>query len=67
MLNLLAFFIHQILELCDPHYQHCRGCFSLRHEYWNNLRVAIRFMFFDDFKHLVRVVGHLPETRLRET
>jgi hypothetical protein len=37
VLNLLAFFIHQILELCDKGYQYCRSKFSSRKEYWNNL------------------------------
>jgi hypothetical protein len=63
VLNVLAFSIHQILELCDAHYQCCRGCFSSRQEYWNNLRVAIRMMFFDDFEHLLRVVADPPEIR----
>jgi hypothetical protein len=61
VLNLLAFFIHQVLELCDTHYQGCRGCHSSRQECWNNLRVAIRLMFFEDFEHLLRAVLHPPE------
>jgi hypothetical protein len=44
ILNLLAFTIHQILELCDLGYQYCRSKFSSRKEYWNNLRTAIRLM-----------------------
>ena len=63
VLNLLAFFIHQILELCDPGYQYCRSRFSSRNEYWNNLRVAIRLLFFDDFEHLLRFVAHPPPGR----
>jgi hypothetical protein len=31
-LNLLAFLIHQILELCDLNYQYCRSRFSSRQE-----------------------------------
>jgi hypothetical protein len=63
VLNLLAFYIHQILELCDLSYQYCRSRFSSRHEYWNHLRVAIRLLFFDDFEHLLRFVAHPPEIR----
>jgi hypothetical protein len=63
VLNLLAFFIHQVLERCDAHYQRCRGSFSSRQEYWNNLRAAIRLMFFEDFEHLLRVVADPPDIR----
>lgn len=63
VLNLLAFFIHQILELCDTGYQYCRSKFSSRKEYWNNLRIAIHMMLFSDFDHLVRNVADPPEIR----
>jgi hypothetical protein len=62
-LNLLAFYIHQILELCDHGYQYCRSKFSSRKEYWNNLRIAIRLMYFTDFEHLLRNVADPPEIR----
>jgi hypothetical protein len=63
ILNLLAFFIHQILQLCDRGYQHCRSKFSSRQEYWNNLRAAIRIMLFRDYEHLLRNVADPPEIR----
>lgn len=63
VLNLLAFFIHQILELCDIGYQYCRSKFSSRKEYWSNLRGAIRLMLFRDFDHLLRNVADPPEIR----
>jgi hypothetical protein len=63
VLNLLAFYIHQILELCDRGYQYCRSKFSSRKEYWNNLRTAIRLMLFRDFDHLLRNVADPPEIR----
>lgn len=63
VLNLLAFYIHQILSLCDLSYQYCRSKFSSRQEYWNNLRVAIRMLFFNDFEHLLRFVAEPPEIR----
>jgi len=63
VLNVLAFFIHQILELCDPGYQYCRSKFSSRKEYWNNLRAAIRIMLFGDYEHLLRNVADPPEIR----
>ena len=61
VLNLLAFFIHQILELCDTGYQYCRSKFSSRKEYWNNLRAAIHLMLFHDFEHLLRYVANPHE------
>lgn len=63
VLNLLAFFIHQILDLCDLSYQYCRSRFSSRQEYWNNLRVANRLLLFNDFEHLLRHVAHPAEIR----
>jgi hypothetical protein len=63
VLNLLAFFIHQILELCDLNYQYCRSRFSSRQEYWNNLRVANRLLRFNDFEHLLRYVAHPADIR----
>ena len=63
VLNLLAFFIHQILELCDRGYQYCRSKFSSRQEYWNNLRIVIHMMLFRDYEHLLRNVADPPEIR----
>jgi hypothetical protein len=61
VLNLLAFSIHQILELCDRGYQYCRSKFSSRKEFWNNLRIVIRVMLFTDFDHLLRNTADPPE------
>jgi hypothetical protein len=63
VLNLLAFYIHQILGLCDPHYQRCRAKFTFRKEYWNHLRVAIRLLLFRHFYHLLRFVTNPPQIR----
>jgi hypothetical protein len=63
LLNLLAFLIHQVLELCDSGYQYCRSKFSSRREYWNNLRIAIHMMLFSNFDHLLRNVANPPEIR----
>lgn len=50
---LLAFFVHQILELSDPLYQKCRSKFSSRIEYWNQLRCTIRILIFDSYEQLL--------------
>jgi hypothetical protein len=39
---LLAFYIHQILELCDLNYQYCRSKFSSRERFENrSARIAV--------------------------
>lgn len=53
VLNLLAFFVHQILDLCDPSYQRCRTKFSSRREFWGQLRYTIRLILFRDFRHML--------------
>jgi len=50
LLNLLAFFVHQILELTDLLYQKCRAKFSSRKEYWNHLRVTFRILLFESWE-----------------
>lgn len=53
---LLAFFVHQILELSDPLYQKCRKKFSSRIEYWNQLRCTIRILLFDSYEQLLEFI-----------
>jgi len=54
LLNLLAFFMHQILELTDILYKKCRAIFSSRKEYWNNLRVIFRIFLFESWEDYLR-------------
>lgn len=63
VLNLLAFFVHQILELCDRSYQRCRAKFSSRKEYFNQLRCTFRIMLFSDFYHLLNYIFNPPMIR----
>src|SRR3989337_2756593 len=53
LLNLLAFFMHQIIELTDRLYQRCRKAFSSKEELWNNLRSIIRALIFPDWETLL--------------
>ena len=46
LLNLLAFFCHQIFELTDALYRKCRASVGSRREYWNQLRCTIRMWVF---------------------
>jgi len=53
ILNLLAFFMHQIFELSDGLYQQCRKAFGSKRNLWDHLRVAIRLLIFPDWQMLL--------------
>lgn len=58
ILNLLAFFMHQIFELTDPLYQKCRKYFGSKQHLWENMRIFIRiFIFYDWENYLKRVLN----------
>jgi len=61
LLNLLAFFMHQIFEIADKLYQKSRQAFSSKAEMWNNLRSAIRFFIFPDWETLLQRLLGLEE------
>ena len=63
LLNLLAFFMHQIFELTDFLYQKCRGKFSARKEYWNQLRCTFRILLFNSWETLLRFIISPPLAR----
>ena len=63
LLNLLAFFVHQILELTDLHYQKCRAKFSARKEFWNQLRCTIRILLFKSWEDLLAFIICPPQAR----
>lgn len=56
VLNVLAFFTHQIFELTDPLYQKCRSAFSSRKEFWNQLRCTVRILLFRSWEHMVSCI-----------
>jgi len=56
LLNLLAFFMHQIFELTDDLYQQCRVKRGSRHALWESLRSAIFFIIFPDWETLLQRV-----------
>ena len=62
MLNVLAFYVHQILELTDRLYQTVRyQKFTSRKEFWNQLRCTFRILVFRDFEHMLAYILHPPE------
>ncbi len=60
LFTLLAFFMHQIIELKDPLYQIARAKFSARKEFWNQLRCTIRVIIFENWESLLRFVISPP-------
>ena len=63
LLNLLAFFMHQIFELTDLLYQKTRAKFSARMEYWNQLRCTFRILLFNSWEKLLRHILSPPLIR----
>lgn len=56
LFNFLAFYVHQILEISDAYYQQCRGKFTSRKEFWNQLRCTIRILIFPSFDSLLKFI-----------
>jgi len=53
LLNLLAFYVHQILALTDRFYQRLRyEKFTSRKEFWNQLRCTFRILLFRNWEHM---------------
>ncbi len=63
LLNLLAFYVHQILELTDLHYQKCRAKFSARKEFWNQLRCTFRILLFGTWEQMLAFIICPPQAR----
>jgi hypothetical protein len=60
LLNLLAFFFHQIFELVDGLYQQARARFSARREFWNAVRNAFRLFLFVDWDQVLHRINSPP-------
>lgn len=60
ILNLLAFFFHQIFELTDRLYQDCRGKYNSRKEYWNQLRCTFRILIFKSWGQMLAYLYDPP-------
>jgi len=57
LLNLLAFFVHQIFALSDLLYQKCRKeKFTSRREFWNQLRCTIRILVFENWEQILWLI-----------
>jgi hypothetical protein len=60
LLNLLAFFFHQIFELVDGLYQQARAGFSARREYWNAIRNSFRMFLFKNWDEVLQRITSPP-------
>jgi hypothetical protein len=54
LLNLLAFFIHQILELSDLLYQKCRARLVTKKDLWESIRSYLKIQIFQTWEDLVQ-------------
>ena len=63
LLNLVAFFMHQIFEISDRYYQECRKAFTSKKEFWNNIRTAARYLVFSSWEGFLIFVTDPPEAK----
>ena len=56
LLTLLAFFVHQILELVDELYQTCRKKVGAKQKFWHMVTSLINILLFDSWKALMQFV-----------
>jgi hypothetical protein len=61
MLNLFAFYTHQVLELTDPVYQLCRQESISHKEFWNQIRYTFRFMVFKNWEAMLKKIIGPPD------
>ena len=61
VLNLLAFFMHQIFELVDGLYQRVRTFFSSRRGFWDEVRSAFRLFLFTSWDQVLVRMNSPPQ------
>ena len=61
VLNLLAFFMHQIFELVDGLYQRVRTFFSSRRAFWDEVRSAFRLFLFSSWDQVLVRMNSPPQ------
>lgn len=61
ILNIIAFYFHQIFQLSDIQYQRARNGFSARVEYWNVIRSAFRLILLDNWEQILLRINSPPE------
>jgi len=61
VLNLLAFYAHQIFQMVDGLYQMARARFGSRVEFWNATRSAFRFFLFASWDEVLQRMNSPPQ------
>lgn len=61
ILNLLAFFVHQVLEMVDELYRKVRAGFSARVEFWNAIRATFRIFLFASWDQVLERMNAPPQ------
>jgi len=61
VLNLLAFYMHQIFELTDRLYQRCRLKTSSRKAFFSLLRYTFQTLLFRDWQHFLNFIHAPPD------
>jgi hypothetical protein len=57
LLNMLAFFMHQIFELADPLYQWLRKKLGSKKNLWDHLRIACHILIFQSWEVLLMYIA----------
>jgi hypothetical protein len=60
LLNLIAFFMHQIFELTDRMYREARSGFGSRREYWNIIRSVFKLFIFMNWEQVLERINAPP-------
>lgn len=61
LLNLLAFYFHQIFELTSPEYKQARSRFSSKMEYWNCIRSMFTLFLISSWDDLLLRINSPPK------
>ena len=61
LLNLLAYFMHQIFELVDGLYQQVRAGFGSRREFWGAVRATFRLFLFPSWDQVLVRMNSPPQ------
>ena len=61
VVNLLAFFMHQIFDLVDGLYQRVRTFFSSRRGFWDEVRSAFRLFLFTSWDQVLVRMNSPPQ------
>ena len=64
LLTLLAFYLHQIMELTDPLYQACRKKFGNKRYMWETLRGYIKMIIYGSWEALLSFALSPPDLGL---